>query len=272
MFLEHLIVTMTVRVEDYNVSYGIEDFNTLKERDNLTPQQERAWLNMSHPRRGDIQITLISPSGTTSTLLPYRNLDFINDQGYDEWPFTSVQHWGEDPIGVWTLAVTYRSSSAHATVIGAGLTLYGTEAVPQAVLNVPAQCDAACKRGCSGVGPNHCDACLVKRVSATLECVDECPERTYLYKSHYCNSQDNHTVSNSTIAPTANSTASSNTTGLPLSTIVMIISGSAIAGITLAVTMITLTCVCCVTMLNRKHANQRRYVRLQFDDFSPVRN
>ena len=242
-------MTMTVHVEDYNTSYSIDDFDTVKQRNNWTPKQELDWLTMPHPRRGDIQIKLISPSDTTSVLLPYRDLDFINEQGYEDWPFTSVQHWGEDPQGVWTLVVTYRSSSAHATVIGAELTLYGTEAVPQAVLNIPAQCDAACKRGCSSVGSDQCDACLAKRVLPTLECVNECPERTHLYNSHYCSGHES---------------------GLPFSTTIMIISGSVITGVLFTVAMTILIGVCCVAMVRTKRANQRRYVRLQFEDLAPT--
>lgn len=240
---------MSVHVDGYNTSYSISDFETWKQSNNWTPEQARDWLSMQHPRRGDIQIELISPSGTTSVLLPYRDLDFVNAQGYEDWPFTSVQHWGEDPQGVWTLNVTYRSLSAHATVIGAELTLYGTDAVPQAVLNIPAQCDAACKRGCSGVGSNHCDACLVKRVTLTLECVEECPERTSLYKSHYCTGQDS---------------------GLPFSTTIMIISGSALAGVIFTVAMVILLSVCCIAKHKTKQANLSRYVRLQFEDISPT--
>lgn len=255
-FLEHVILTMSVRVEGYNVSYGIEDYNTQRDQNNWTAEQERDWLTLSHPRRGDIQIQLTSPSGTVSTLLPYRDLDFINNEGYEEWPFTSVQHWGENPVGEWTLNVTYRSACAHATMTEGELNLHGTEVVPQAIQDVPTQCDNACKRGCSGVGADECDACLVKRVSATLECVNECPEGTYLYKSHYCNYQGDYT---NTTAPT----------GLPFSTIIMVISGSAVTGVTFAVTMTILICMCCASMLKLKSANERRYVRLQFDDLPP---
>lgn len=249
-FLEHVIVTMSVQVDGFNVSYSVNDYNTQKEQSNWTAEQEHDWLTSSHPRRGDIEIQLTSPSGTVSTLLPYRDLDFINSEGYEQWPFTSVQHWGEDPVGEWTLTVMYRSESAHVTVREGELTLYGTDIVPPAVQGIPPQCDKACKRGCSGVGADQCDVCLVKRVSATLECVNECPEGTYLYKSHYCNQQDD--------------------SGLPFSTIIMIISGSAITGVTFAVTMTILICVCCVSMAKLKHANQRRYVRLQFDDLPPT--
>lgn len=55
-------------------------------------------------KRGDLKITLFSPSGTRSMLLPPRPQD-VNQIGIHKWPFLSVQMWGEDPRGIWTLMV-----------------------------------------------------------------------------------------------------------------------------------------------------------------------
>ena len=89
------------------------------------------WLEDSHPRRGDIKIELTSPQGTKSVLLPYRNYDFVNAEGYDDWPFMSVHFWGENPIGTWTLKITYKSTSGYVSMSGLSMTLYGTsESVP----------------------------------------------------------------------------------------------------------------------------------------------
>lgn len=55
---------------------------------------------ISLKKRGDLKLTLFSPSGTRSVLLPPRPRD-INTDIY-EWPFLSVQMWGEDPRGIWT--------------------------------------------------------------------------------------------------------------------------------------------------------------------------
>lgn len=49
-------------------------------------------------KRGDLRLTLYSPSGTESVLLPPRPQDF-NQNGFHKWPFLSVQTWGEDPRG-----------------------------------------------------------------------------------------------------------------------------------------------------------------------------
>ena len=183
-FLEHVVLTVSLTVRGYSRTYDYEDFfdelNWITSIDQLYD-----WLEASHPRRGDIKVTLRSPQGTTSTLLPYRNYDFINSEGYSSWPFMSVHHWGENPSGTWTLTVYFKSSSGYVSVSSPRLTLYGTTQTPQAVANIPTACDSACARGCSGRGPDNCDACRYLRVASTLQCVTSCPHGTTLH-NNYC--------------------------------------------------------------------------------------
>ncbi|MFH4975758.1 hypothetical protein AB6A40_002467 [Gnathostoma spinigerum] len=79
-------------------------------------------------KRGDLKLTLFSPMGTRSVLLPPRPNDY-NSNGFHKWPFLSVQTWGEDPRGVWTLMV--ESVSANPNIGGTfhdwTLLLYGTD-------------------------------------------------------------------------------------------------------------------------------------------------
>ena len=51
-----------------------------------------------------MSIELTSPLGTTSQLLATRPAD-DSTHGLDRWPFTSVQFWGENPSGEWTLKI-----------------------------------------------------------------------------------------------------------------------------------------------------------------------
>ena len=183
-FLEHVVVTMSLRVRGYSRSYDYSDFTD--ELYYITSINELySWLEDSHPRRGDIKILLTSPQGTTSTLLPYRNYDYINAYSYSSWPFMSVHHWGENPVGRWTLTVYFKSFSGYVYVSGVHMTLYGTTTMPQAVANIPSVCDSACARYCSGMGPDHCDACRHLRVAATLQCVTSCPHGTTQH-NRYC--------------------------------------------------------------------------------------
>ena len=129
--LEHVIVTMSLSIEGvpYYSEYDYDDLNDYE-------GDIYDWLEDSHPRRGDIKIELTSPQGTKSILLPYRNYDFINAEGYDDWPFMSVHFWGENPIGTWTLKITYKSGSGYVSMSGLSMTLYGTATIPTAVSNI----------------------------------------------------------------------------------------------------------------------------------------
>lgn len=49
-------------------------------------------------------IDLTSPQGTTSRLLARRPEDDAT-YGLDAWPFMSVEFWGENPQGEWTLKI-----------------------------------------------------------------------------------------------------------------------------------------------------------------------
>ncbi|XP_076095618.1 neuroendocrine convertase 2-like [Mytilus galloprovincialis] len=82
--------------------------------------------------RGDTEIYLKSPSGTTSHILTYRPFDsFVYyDRGDLSWTYMSVHYWGEDPNGTWELL--FRSHHGFSAVIVKewSITLYGTETDP----------------------------------------------------------------------------------------------------------------------------------------------
>ncbi|CAI4229915.1 unnamed protein product [Auanema sp. JU1783] len=80
-----------------------------------------------YSKRGDLKLTVFSPSGTRSVLLPPRPQDF-NSNGFHKWPFLSVQQWGEDPRGTWILMVesVTNNPSATGTFHDWTLLLYGT--------------------------------------------------------------------------------------------------------------------------------------------------
>ena len=88
-----------------------------------------------HTYRGDTVVSLTSPSGMLSTILPCRFGDF-SIEGYTNWPFMSVHFWGENPAGVWRLQVehTYDGSIAISDM---SMTLYGTASTPEAVSRIP---------------------------------------------------------------------------------------------------------------------------------------
>uniref|UniRef100_A0A8P4GJV6 P/Homo B domain-containing protein n=1 Tax=Dicentrarchus labrax TaxID=13489 RepID=A0A8P4GJV6_DICLA len=87
-----------------------------------------------HPRRGDLEINLISPSGTRSQLLAKRLFDSSNE-GFRNWEFMTVHFWGERAEGTWTLEIIDSPSKLrNAEVLGNlkewTLILYGTSQNP----------------------------------------------------------------------------------------------------------------------------------------------
>ncbi|KAF3920916.1 Kexin [Orbilia brochopaga] len=61
-------------------------------------------IDLSHTRRGDLDVDLISPKGVRSKIAVQRPKD-ESQEGYKEWTFMSVKHWGEDGVGTWTIVV-----------------------------------------------------------------------------------------------------------------------------------------------------------------------
>lgn len=59
---------------------------------------------IEYPTRGDLELFLTSPMGTTSNILTYRPRDKAM-MGFTDWTFMSVHFWGEQPQGSWTLRV-----------------------------------------------------------------------------------------------------------------------------------------------------------------------
>ncbi|KAM6980168.1 proprotein convertase subtilisin/kexin type 6 [Aplochiton taeniatus] len=91
-------------------------------------------LLIVHPRRGDLEINLISPSGTRSQLLAKRLFDNSNE-GFRNWEFMTVHSWGERAEGTWTLEITDSPSQLrNPEVLGKlkewTLILYGTSEHP----------------------------------------------------------------------------------------------------------------------------------------------
>ena len=162
--------------------------------------------NATAPKRGDIQVEMLSPMGTLSILLPYRYSDimptksmnnltsalnnsvvfegfpqvvideFLGD-GYIDWPFMSVHYWGEDPRGEWTLTFRYQGDYHLAAFEDLSVTLYGTDEIPEAVRH-SSQCHHLCEGGCARSGSSEfCHSCIegTIRNAETLECINECP-------------------------------------------------------------------------------------------------
>uniref|UniRef100_K1QNF0 Proprotein convertase subtilisin/kexin type 7 n=1 Tax=Magallana gigas TaxID=29159 RepID=K1QNF0_MAGGI len=72
----------------------------------------KLFVTITHPCRGDLEITLVCPSGTDSIVATPRKVD-RSDAGFQDWAFSTVRCWGEDPTGVWTILITDHDTSSY---------------------------------------------------------------------------------------------------------------------------------------------------------------
>ncbi|KAM6245651.1 proprotein convertase subtilisin/kexin type 6 isoform 1-T1 [Spheniscus humboldti] len=98
-------------------------------------------LSISHPRRGDLQISLVSPAGTRSQLLARRVFDHSNE-GFKGWEFMTVHCWGERAAGEWTLEIhdmpsQVRNPAVQGKLKEWSLLFYGTAEHPYTALGSP---------------------------------------------------------------------------------------------------------------------------------------
>lgn len=165
-YLEHVVINMSVIVQRTSVSSST----------------------------GDIGISLLSPLGTESVLLSFRQPSPLSDEsgGYYDWPFMSVMFWGEDPTGQWTLTVRSASNNTEVQVSDVNFQFFGVSQTPESVANIPNECHPNCTRGCAKEGSDFCDACVNLRNAHTLECIDSCPSG-YTERNGYCYDPDRST-------------------------------------------------------------------------------
>ncbi|KAF9991060.1 pheromone processing endoprotease [Mortierella antarctica] len=66
-------------------------------------------VNILHEHRGDVEVKLKSPNSVISQLAVQRPND-NSTEGFQDWTFMSVKHWGENPVGKWTLTMFDRTN------------------------------------------------------------------------------------------------------------------------------------------------------------------
>ncbi|KAJ7510200.1 peptidase S8/S53 domain-containing protein [Mycena galericulata] len=88
----------------------------------------KVWIQ--HGKRGDVEVELRSPTGIRSVLAGTRSGDNANT-GYPGWTFMSVKHWGEDPVGDWTIKVSDQGSTTHnGSFLGWNMVFWGSAIDP----------------------------------------------------------------------------------------------------------------------------------------------
>jgi len=79
-------------------------------------------VNILHPSRGDLDITLTSPSGTHSYLAVAHSDNRANIPA--GWRYTSNVNWGEVPTGKWTLKVSNKKNAKKGHVSNVSFTIF----------------------------------------------------------------------------------------------------------------------------------------------------
>ncbi|KAJ7085743.1 peptidase S8/S53 domain-containing protein [Mycena belliarum] len=88
----------------------------------------KVWIQ--HGKRGDVEVELVSPTGIKSVLAGKRSGDTAKT-GYPGWMFMTVKHWGENPVGDWTIKVSDQKSPAHnGSFLGWNMILWGSSIDP----------------------------------------------------------------------------------------------------------------------------------------------
>ncbi|XP_050985126.1 LOW QUALITY PROTEIN: proprotein convertase subtilisin/kexin type 7 [Labeo rohita] len=91
-------------------------------------------VTIVHPRRGNVEIWLICPSGMSSLIGARRPLD-VDMSGLTDWTFSTVRCWGERADGQYSLRITdHKESSLSSGVLKQWkITLYGSSLSHQQV-------------------------------------------------------------------------------------------------------------------------------------------
>ncbi|KAJ7256538.1 kex protein [Mycena haematopus] len=89
----------------------------------------KVWIQ--HGKRGDVEVELRSPTGIRSMLAGKRAGDTATS-GYPGWTFMSVKHWGEDPVGEWTIKVSDQGpgSKFNGSFLGWNMMFWGSAVDP----------------------------------------------------------------------------------------------------------------------------------------------
>lgn len=144
-------------------------------------EQVELMIHLSTKHRGKLNLILVSPHGTSSALLRPRAAD--TQSGTLKWTFLTLNHWGESPVGKWTLFVMDEAKSTYLyrwSLIFRGVTTWNSSVrvkEPKTPVHVlpngctvcgPGKfrdqlgmchlCDTSCTLGCTGPGEEFCRA------------------------------------------------------------------------------------------------------------------
>lgn len=141
----------------------------------------QARISLKFKPRGNIRISLISPSGTVSHLLSPRIKD-VDEDSFVQWPFLSVHFWGESPIGEWKLLIKNEGVSyGPGNLSSWGMSFYGINERPpdyrEPLISktLPSLTDSETNKVSTKL-PNICASLNMLKDPKTNLCTDYCPD------------------------------------------------------------------------------------------------
>ena len=120
---------LSVAIPNLNTT-GITREFLIAPADNLRVEHVTITVNINHTARGNLKISLTSPSGTVSRLAEVRS---DSNDNYSNWTFMTVRNWGENSSGTWRLKISDESGTGNTTggtLTAATLEFFGTSTVP----------------------------------------------------------------------------------------------------------------------------------------------
>lgn len=89
----------------------------------LRVEQVQVSLTATHQYRGDLELIITSPQGTSSRMAQSRGAD--NGTSFTGWNFSTPRHWGETSTGTWTVKVADRAAVDTGTLTGLSVRMTG---------------------------------------------------------------------------------------------------------------------------------------------------
>ncbi|CAB9496274.1 Furin-like protease 1, isoform 1 [Seminavis robusta] len=99
---------LDIMIED-DASRTTINTQTVSVPENFTVESVVVYMSLQHASRGDLEITLTSPSGTESILQPGMRPENQQLAVNETWKLMTVRNWGERASGDWTLAIVDES-------------------------------------------------------------------------------------------------------------------------------------------------------------------
>ena len=118
------------------------------------------YVNITHSWRGDLSLSLTSPSGVTSELINFKTLDDEDILSTETWKFMTLRNWGELPAdlqGSWVLRIEDKDSSLdHGVLHSWRLEIFGNDASNDVSGTLTAECAAKSGGYSDVIGEGRC--------------------------------------------------------------------------------------------------------------------